>query len=213
VTEASGVVARLSSETQLQHRDADGELEMLLSEPTTYAYRTWLSRQLAFHRPLEAALEATAGLAGIVGIRPRSKVARLRTDLLALGIEHELLAKLTPCADVPATFANVGTALGWMYVAERSTLQFHNAYRQLARALPGEIAFASSYLKCYEGTAGVMWRAFVAAVDATCRAPDENARLVAGAHAAFRAQRGPTAIARVSGVAAAAAQGARATRG
>ena len=213
VTENLSLIARLSSETQLEHRDADGELERLVAEPSAFAYRAWLARQLGFHTPVEAALEATPQLGGIIGLRPRSKVARLRQDLATLGVEPAVSGKLPPCPSVPAAFGSVPTALGWMYVAERWTLHFHNAYRQLARALPGELAFASSYLKCYEGNAGVMWRAFVIAVDATCRSDKDVAALVAGAHDAFRAIRAYSPIARASVATASLAPVARATRG
>jgi len=212
VTENLSLIARLSSDTQLEHRAADGELERLVAEPSAFAYRAWLARQLGFHTPLEAALEATPRLAGIIGIRPRSKVARLRQDLATLGVEPAVSSKLPACAAVPASFGSIPTALGWMYVAERWTLQFHNAYRRLATSLPGEMAFASSYLKCYEGNAGVMWRAFVIAVDASCRGDKETAELVAGAHDAFRAVRDYSPIALAS-VAASSGPAARATRG
>ncbi len=213
MTENLSIVARLSTETQLEHLDADDELERLLAEPNALAYRGWLVRQLGFHVPVEAALEATPHLTGIVGVRPRTKVGRLRSDLLALGIEPEQIAKIPPCPSVPTQFHSLARALGWMYVGERWTLQFYNVYRQLARALPGEVAFASSYLKCYEGNAGVMWRAFVAAVDASCTSEAAVIELVAGAHDGFRALRKYQPIARASAVAVSAASGARATRG
>jgi len=198
VPELQSLVARVAAETQLDHRDADRELERLLLEPSAYAYRTWLSHQLAFHAPLETALEVTPGLAGIIATRPRSKVARLQDDLRALGVEVELIEKLTPCPLVPAAFASVPIALGWLYVAERSTLHFHNAYRQLARTLPSQITFASAFLKCYEGTAGVMWRAYVAAVDAICKSPSTADAMLAAAREAFRAARAASATARAS---------------
>jgi heme oxygenase len=211
VTENLSLIARLSSDTQLEHRAADGELERLVAEPSAHAYRAWLARQLGFHTPLEAALEATPKLVGIIGIRPRSKIARLRQDLATLGVEHA--TTIQPCPAVPASFASVPSALGWMYVAERWTLHFHNAYRQLARALPGEMAFASSYLKCYEGNAPVMWRAFVIAVDASCRGDKNTAELVTGAHDAFRAIRDYSPIVPASVATAFSGPGARATRG
>jgi heme oxygenase len=198
VPASHSLVTRVAAETHLDHRDADRELERLLVDPTVYAYRTWLSHQLAFQAPVEAALDTTPGLSGIIATRPRSKVARLQDDLRALGVELELIEKLTPCPLVPPAFASVPIALGWLYVAERSTLQFHNAYRQLARALPGQLAFASGYLKCYEGTAGVMWRAYAAAVDAICKTPSTTNALISSTRDAFRALRAVSATARAS---------------
>src|SRR5438477_643571 len=76
------------------------------------------------------------------------------------------------CEAVPRKFTSIAKALGWMYVTERTTLLHHHVYRTLARVIPGEVAFASSYLKSYEGTASVMWRAFAADVDRACTTPE-----------------------------------------
>jgi len=198
VPELPSVLARLPLEAALEHREADHELTLLLADPSAYAYRTWLSHQLAFHAPVETALENTPGLSGIIAVRPRFKSSRLRSDLIALGIEPELVAKLTPCPRVPAAFPSVPIALGWLYVAERPTLGFRDVFRQLTRALPAQLAFASAYLKGYEGTAGIMWRAYAAAVEATCRAPAVADAVVAAARDAFAAHRGTSAIARAS---------------
>lgn len=184
-----GVIARLSSETQLYHADADGELERLLAEPSAQAYREWLVRQHGFLSPLEAALETTPRLSETVDLRARRKVPRLRSDLLALGMSHTAITTSPTCMAVPSTFTRVSVALGWQYAIERSIVQYSNAFRQLARALPGEIAFASSYLKCYDTNIGVLWRSFVMALDGACQRPEDTGELVAAAQDAFRCLR------------------------
>lgn len=184
-----GIVARLSSETQLHHADADGDLERLLAEPTAQAYRMWLLRQHGFLAPLEAAVDASPMVAMLVDLRARRKVPRLRSDLLALGVPLAAIASAPLCSGIPSGFGRAPAALGWMYSIERSILQYSNAFRQLARVLPGEIAFASEYLKCYDGNAGVMWRAFAATIEHACQRAEEAVELVAAAQEAFRTVR------------------------
>jgi heme oxygenase (biliverdin-IX-beta and delta-forming) len=184
-----GLIARLSSETQLHHPDADAELERLLAEPSAQAYRAWLVRQYGFLAPLETALENTPRLADLVDLRARRKLPRLRSDLLALGMSDSAITGTPTFTAIPTTFTRTPIALGWLYAVERSILHYNNAFRQLARALPGEVAFASSYLKCYESNVGVMWRGFSAALDAACTRSEDAADVVVGAQEAFRCLR------------------------
>ena len=184
-----GLIARLSSETQLHHPDVDAVLERLLAEPSATTYRVWLLRQHGWLAPLEAALDATPRLAELIDLRARRKVPRIRSDLLALGVHLPQIATAPTCTAIPAIFTRLPVALGWMYTVERSMLQHSSAYRQLARALPGEVAFASSYLKCYEGNIGVIWRAFATALEAQCPTPEAASELISGAQDAFRCLR------------------------
>ena len=164
-----GVLSRLSLETSGHQLDADAEVESLLSSLATgQEYRRFLARLYGFLVPLEAALASTAQLVGTIDLRARHKAYRLRSDLMALGLRIEQIANLPLCGGVPRAFRGVSHALGWMYVIERSTLLHTPAYRRLARALPGEVAFASSYLKCYEGTESAMWRTFGETLEASC---------------------------------------------
>lgn len=184
-----GLIARLSSETQLHHPQVDAPLERLLAHPTATAYRAWLLCQHGLLAPLEAAFETTPHLAEIIDLRARRKVPRIRADLLALGVRLPQIAAAPTCTAIPGTFARAPAALGWMYAVERPVVQHGHAYRQLARALPGEIAFASSYLKCYETSIGVMWRALATTIEAACATPESAAELFAAAHEAFRCMR------------------------
>ena len=184
-----GLIIRLSSETQLHHAEADAPLERLLAQPTATGYRTWLLCRHGWLAPLEAAFEATPRLAQLVDLPARRKVPRIRGDLLALGVQLPQIAAVPTCAAIPGAFASVPAALGWMYAVERSVLQHGHAYRQLARALPGEIAFASSYLKCYEASIGVMWRGLATAIEGACAAPEAGKELLAAAHEALLCMR------------------------
>ncbi|MDB4954965.1 MAG: bacteriophytochrome heme oxygenase BphO [Myxococcales bacterium] len=182
------VLSRLAIETRGHHVEADADLERLLSSLATgQDYRRFLSRLYGFLVPLEVALDATPNLACAIDLRPRHKAYRLRSDLMALGVRIEQIANLPLCRGIPHAFRAPAPALGWMYVIERSTLLHTAVYRQLARSLPGEIAFASSYLKCYEGTVSSMWRGFGEALDVACGS--SAAEAVSAAQEAFRCLR------------------------
>ena len=180
------MIARLSSETQLHHSEVDADLERLVAEPTAHAYRAWLLRQHGVLAPLEGALETMSPLPDAFDLRSRRKVPRLRSDLLALGMTHAAVIAAPICGAVPTMFTRTSIALGWLYAVERSIVQYSAAFRHLARVLPGEVAFASSYLKCYDGNAGAMWRSFAGALEAHCKRPEDAGELVAGAQDAFR---------------------------
>jgi heme oxygenase len=80
----------------------------------------------------------------------------------------------------------VHDALGWAFVIERSTLAHPNLFRHLAGAIPGEVAFASSYLKCYFGGVGEMWRSFGEDLEASVGQPSEADRLIDASKTGFR---------------------------
>jgi heme oxygenase len=86
-------------------------------------------------------------------------------------------------------FDNIYDALGWAYVIERSTLNHPNLFRMLAAAIPGEIAFASSYLKCYFGAVGEMWRSFGEDLEAAISDAAQADRVIDAAKAGFRHHR------------------------
>ena len=92
-----------------------------------------------------------------------------------------------PQCTVPL-FDSPAEALGWAYVIERSTLGHHNLFRHLASRMPGEIAFASSFLKSYFGAVGEMWKNFLHALDMIDEAPGET-MVIEFAKSAFSAHR------------------------
>jgi heme oxygenase len=180
-----GVALILLSSTAQAHSSSKTDLKRVIAEPSRARYRAWLTRQHAVITPLESALELTPQLGELVDLRARRKMPRLRGDLTALGV-----AVPTPSgAFLPAAFAAIPAALGWMYAIERATLQFDDAYGVLARALPAEISIASAYLRCYEGHATAMWRALATTIETTCTTRASCDELVANAQAAFRCLR------------------------
>jgi heme oxygenase len=128
-------------------------------------YLIFLIRSYGFEGPLESAAALTPGLPELLELRSRVKAGHLANDLLALGLRPADIAELDLCRAIPAAFADVAHAMGWLYVVERSTLAFSVIRRHLETRLPRELARASSYLSCYDGGVGRRWHEFGAALD------------------------------------------------
>ena len=87
-----------------------------------------------------------------------------------------------------AVFDDIGQALGWLYVLHRNTL-FHGLLsRQLATTIADDVRVAGSYLRTFEGQVGAQMRELGIVLDRAAIRCDVEARIVAGAHEAFRCQ-------------------------
>ncbi len=185
--EALLMLARLGRETLVHHADADSDIDRFLFGPTTTAadYRTYLTRVYGFVVSYETALSITPGIDEVIDTRARSKSAFVLQDLLVLGMTMREIDELPQCLSVP-TFRGAAAALGWMYVAERPMLASAVVRRHLATRLPNEMACAASYLSCYAGRVGTMWRELGEAMDRLAATPGLGERVVSSAQEAFR---------------------------
>jgi heme oxygenase len=86
-------------------------------------------------------------------------------------------------------FEDPWTALGWAFVIERNALSFPRLFTHLASTLPGEAAFAASFLKMYAGATGEMWQSFSAGVELASASPRHLEKMVGGATSAYRSFR------------------------
>ena len=202
------MLVRLNEETQPHHGDADRDVDRYLfrSRVTTADYRTYLSRIYGFIVPLEASLAMTPGLEEALDIRVRAKSALVVHDLMALGMSMNEVNDLPQCQAIPA-FRGPAAALGWLYVIERPLLASAVIRGHLATYLRAEMAYASSYLSCYAGQVGAMWRELGEAMDRVAYTESVADRIVMSAHEGFRAQHryrtneltAPTATIRIAG--------------
>lgn len=174
------LVDRLNQETGVHHAEVDNEL--VVHPISARAYQRYLARTYGFVAPLERSVTTTTDIEHFVDLRRFGKQDLLRRDLLALHYSNAQIDALPQCS-VPL-FNTAPEALGWAYFIERSTLAHGAAFRAVATQIPGEVAFASSYLKCYFGAVGDMWRAFAETLD---RVSDRDASVVIdAARNAFR---------------------------
>ncbi|HEU4614988.1 MAG TPA: biliverdin-producing heme oxygenase, partial [Kofleriaceae bacterium] len=149
-------------------------------------YRTYLQRVYGFFVPLEAALATAPELETVIDAKGRAKSALLAHDLFALGMTMDEVNALPQCTSIP-TFRGPAAALGWMYVVERPLRASAVLRGHLATHLGAEMVLASSYLSCYAGQVGAMWRELGLAMERLASTPAIADRIVMSAHEAFRA--------------------------
>jgi heme oxygenase len=178
-------IQRLDDETRQLHADLEAENMVLLDATELPHYQRYLTRTYGFVAPVERSLLDTPGLSAFVDSRRLKKSLLIEQDLAATGFKPLEVQSIPQCMWIP-WFDNPHTALGWAYVIERNTLSFAHLFRHLANVLPGEAAFAASYLKVYTGVSGEMWRSFSDGVDAAGSSQRHLETIIAGAASAFR---------------------------
>jgi heme oxygenase len=181
------LVDRLGRETEAFHDVTDQEVLRQLGPVTAEGYHRYLLQMYGFICPLERSIANTPEIEQYVDLRRFQKHELLRRDLSAFHTSSDEIRRVPQCA-VP-WFKTPEEALGWAYPIERSTLRHGDLFRHLARAIPGEVAFASSYLKCYLGAAGETWRSFGCALDAFSGDPRRVQQVIGAAKAAFHCLR------------------------
>jgi heme oxygenase len=181
------LVDRLGRETEAFHDATDQEVLRLLGPITAEDYHRYLLQMYGFICPLERSIAKTPEIDQNVDLRKFRKHELLRCDLSAFHTTSDEIRRVPQCA-IP-WFKTPEEALGWAYPIERSTLRHGDLFRHLARAIPGEVAFASSYLKCYLGAAGETWRSFGGALDAFAGDPQRVQQVIGAARAAFHCLR------------------------
>jgi heme oxygenase len=171
----------LFEETRAVHARFDALIgSFAFGDLTVDAYSDLLVRTHRFEAPLEAALAYTPGLPAIYELRPRSGL--LVHDLLSLGIRPQQLAQLPQWPIEP--FANVGTALGWLYPYERSRLK-HPLLCSRVRDHVAEATNAIDYLCRDEIDVSKHWSEFVTAMEHFARTPETQQQIRDGARDAF----------------------------
>lgn len=174
---------RIEAETRGLRVDARLDVDT-----TVEHYVRFLVRTYGFVRPLERAVLRTPALAQFVDARRLRKHELIARDLDVLGVTRDGVERLPQCTAVP-WFDDVRDALGWAWLIEHATLAHMALFHTVARALPGEAAFAATYLKCYFGAVGEMWRSFGDALDTAARTPAQQDRIVEAAKQGARASR------------------------
>lgn len=174
---------RLSDETRALHDELSASGAALVAEITVASYRRYLTLWYGFVFPVERTLADVTALGRIHDPRRLRKHVLIAHDLQALGMKPFEVQALPQCMSVPL-IEDLHDAIGWAYVIERCTLEHPNLYRQLAGAMPGEMAFASSYLKCYSGAVGEMWHSFGRAIEAAVT-PEHGERVIEAARCGY----------------------------
>jgi heme oxygenase len=172
---------RLKAATSPVHEGVDSSIMSAASFATLDGYKRFLRIQYLFHRDVEA-LYADARLRdAFPDLASRCRMARVIDDMDDLGLD--LPAAETPAFTLDAP-ADLGTALGWLYVAEGSNMGAA-LLRKEAQKLALSDTFGARHLAPAEAGPAPHWRAFTAALDAVPLSEAEEAMADEGALAAF----------------------------
>lgn len=146
-------------------------------------YGLFVKVQQAFHRDIDALYDDAALDALLPDLQGRRRLGLIEQDLIDLG------AEALPADTAPAFQRNsavdLPAALGWLYVAEGSNLGAAFLLKDAAKLGLSE-EFGARHLAGAPEGRGLHWRTFTAALDGVPLSEAEEARVVAGAEAAFR---------------------------
>jgi heme oxygenase len=172
---------RLKAITSNVHEGVDRSIMSASSFASIERYKRFLTIQFLFHRDV-AALYADARLQTAFP----DLVQRCRLPLVMADMED--LSVTAPEAGSPAFVAgdalDVGTALGWLYVAEGSNMGAAVLRKEAQKLGLTDDVGARHLAPAPEGPAP-HWRAFTAALDAVELSEDEEKRAREGALEAF----------------------------
>jgi len=185
MSEVPWMLVRLGHETSAHHGPADDDRLAALDVKSLAAYRDFLVRIYGFEAEVEHVLAHTRQLDTGV-LRERMRAARLRQDLLALGLSEANIADIALATNVNVRSA--GQALGWLFVIERQTLLSGLVRRHAQRVLGDQVRGALSYLSAYGDTPGARFRALGEALGKYAHRYPPSV-IVWSANDAFRAQR------------------------
>lgn len=173
---------RLKALTHEVHDRLDKSIMEASSFDSLEGYGRFAGVQWTFHRDIDALYDDATLIALLPGLTERRRMALIATDLADLG-------RATPVVETAPVFprdqpADAATALGWLYVAEGSNLGAALLRKEAAK-LGLSDSHGARHLAPSGGGPAAHWRVFTAALDAAVLTPDEEARAVAGANAAF----------------------------
>ncbi|OAH42146.1 heme oxygenase [Sphingobium yanoikuyae] len=179
--EAQSRAKRLKALTNAVHEGVDRSIMSASSFASIERYKRFLAIQYLFHRDV-AALYADPRLqAAFPDLVQRCRLPLVIADMADLGVS-------APEGTAPAFVAgephDMGSALGWLYVAEGSNMGAAVLRKEAQKLGLTDDVGARHLAPAPEGPAP-HWRAFTAALDAVALSEDEEKRAKEGALEAF----------------------------
>ena len=168
---------RLKRATAAIHQALDARMMSanLFSDRTRYAL--FLSIQRRFHQEIEALYRDDGLVALVPDLASRRKLDEIDRDIADVGAK--------PPADGAAIDpADKAAALGWLYVAEGSSLGAAFLFKE-AEKLGLSGTFGARHLAAHPSGRMPRWRRFVEALDAAALTDEEETRAETAAVAAF----------------------------
>lgn len=172
---------RLKAITDTAHEDVDRSIMSAASFASLERYRAFLVIQYLFHRDV-AALYADPRLrAAFPDLAVRYRLPLVLADMEDVGLEVPEAGAAIFSAIEPA---DLGTALGWLYVVEGSNMGAALLRKEAAKLGLSDDHGARHLAPAPEGPAP-HWRAFTAALDAVVLTDQQEASAQVGALDAF----------------------------
>ncbi|MBS9720656.1 biliverdin-producing heme oxygenase [Tianweitania sp. BSSL-BM11] len=178
-TLAQPLSRRLKTETQAAHEGLDSRIMESRPFASLDRYALFLGMQHQFHRDIQA-LYADPRLAHLVpDLAARCRLSMIEADLDDLDLQP---SQTMPAVDLSDDLA---TRFGWLYVAEGSNLGAAFLIKEAAKLGLGE-DFGARHLAASPEGRGRQWKTFQAALDDADFDEAGEARVIAGAVAAFQ---------------------------
>ena len=173
-----GRAARLRAHTRALHGRLDELIMGYRPLQDRRRYKQFLDVQVFFLRHMEHVYADTRLNTLIRGLSGRSRLGLIEQDFIDLGLASE--------PPPPITQALSGAeSLGWLYVAEGSTLGAAVLIKQ-ARALGFDACFGARHLAGHSDARGLQWRQFLAEFDVIVLSDTQEREAEQGAANAFR---------------------------
>lgn len=147
-------------------------------------YGLFVQVQHAFHRDIDALYDEVRLDALLPDLAGWRRLQQIEQDLVDLGMDA--LAFDAAPAFAAGAAVDLPTALGWLYVAEGSNMGAAFLLKWAKEKLSLSEEFGARHLAGAPEGRGLHWRTFTAALDEIALSGAEEARVIAGAQAAFR---------------------------
>jgi len=180
---AEGRSKALRAATSAAHTRLDQRVMQAAPFASRARFARFLQVQHAFHREIDTLCRTPSLQALLPDLEARRRFAQVEQDLADLGVPPPAPAGAHVFAGAPGA-PDVPTALGWLYVAEGSNLGAAFLLKAAAKLGLSE-EFGARHLAAHAVGRKAAWDAFTDALDRVALPPVAEARVIAGANAAF----------------------------
>jgi heme oxygenase len=169
---------RLRAATHAAHERLDATITAQQPFASRERYGCFLKMQYGFHHQIDALYSRDDLAALLPDLGDRRRLELIRQDLVDLNVVVPDVGRTAGAVlDLPS-------ALGWLYVAEGSNLGAAFLLKEAAKLGLSE-EFGARHLAAAPEGRGLQWKSFTAALNRVDLAKTDEARVIAGAEAAF----------------------------
>ena len=178
--EPTGLWARLKAGTRADHERLDKRISEGRPFETVERYGRFLLVQHDFHGCVSRFYQNAELAALLPDLANRDRLPAIEADLHDLGLA-------APASALPAHVdtSDLHAGIGWLYVAEGSNLGAAFLLKW-AKQIGLSEDFGARHLAAAPEGRGLHWKTFTTALDAIPLSAEQEARVIAGANAAFR---------------------------